>query len=356
MSSLSAFSASLKRRIRSKVESLASILSMFDNPISVLLLYITRRGSIDVSLNKIGIKKNFHADSNNVNKLIRLVKYLRGLSTYLTVRGNVVIIAKNDLKAGFNTDNILDSNTLNYLEVYSKLLPRARVIKGFGENMLYIELEDGLKWVVRKNILSDLTHGVLITEYEWREYHLWFSKLIKKVKTFIDVGAYIGGYSVRACKKGVYVVSVEPDPANFELLTMNIMLNGCKNNAKLLNVAASDRSETLTLYSDRDPKKVNVVGKGKFKAKVKAAPLDIILSALNVKKPVMVKIDVEGFEHKVVKGMKNILQNANYAIIEVHPENNEEVLSFMKSLGFKVKGRFLVSPRTRDFNYIFEMR
>jgi len=344
-----------RKRLRSKAESLIALLSYSSNPlqiIPVLLLYTTRYGAMDVSLSKIGVQKKIRISSNNVDYFIGLIKAIHKLRPYVKVLGDTIVVNKDDLRIKIDLNNISSENLryfMEFLMTYSVLLRHAKIIKSLRDELMYIELEDGTKWVVRKGVLSDLALGVILPEHEWYEYNLWFSKFIKKVKTFIDVGAYIGGYSVRACKEEVYTISIEPDPDNFTLLSTNIVLNDCESMVKLLNVAASDRNETITLYTVQDPKNINVVGKGIPKTKVKAVPLDEVLSDKDLERPLMIKIDVEGFEHRVVKGLRKILQNARYVMVEIHPENRDEVLKFMRSLGFKTKDRFLVSKNKRRF-------
>jgi precorrin-6B methylase 2 len=48
----------------------------------------------------------------------------------------------------------------------------------------------------------------------------------------IDIGAHIGTFTVRACRKikgkGL-VVAIEPEPSNLQYLVINLSINKCKN-------------------------------------------------------------------------------------------------------------------------------
>lgn len=53
------------------------------------------------------------------------------------------------------------------------------------------------------------------------------------------------------------------------------------------------------------------------------------------KKVTFVKIDVEGFECEVVKGMRETISRAlPYIMIEIRKDNFEEINSFLSSLGY----------------------
>ncbi len=78
------------------------------------------------------------------------------------------------------------------------------------------------------------------------EIRFWFLRAIKNVDTFIDVGANIGGYTIRACR-WANVVALEPAIENYNLLLENIKLNNCSN-VKALNIAAGDEAGYFTLY------------------------------------------------------------------------------------------------------------
>jgi FkbM family methyltransferase len=54
---------------------------------------------------------------------------------------------------------------------------------------------------------------------------------------FIDVGANIGGYTIRAAKTA-RVYALEPHPCNFHLLKLNVKLNQKQNNVRAFQIAA----------------------------------------------------------------------------------------------------------------------
>lgn len=198
--------------------------------------------------------------------------------------------------------------------------------------------------IVRKDVLTDLKYGVLLDVVgEPYQYWMWFNKVLNKCRTFIDVGAYIGGYSVRACHRSVNVYAIEANPWNYELLTQNLKMN-CRKQYNAYNVAAGSKKETKTLYysssQDRFLTSSLIEYKGAIVGeKVETVPLDYIIPS-GVGRPVLMKIDVEGFEIEVLKGAKRILRNTDFVIIEASREHKPTIISILRSLGFEMKDHY----------------
>ena len=104
-----------------------------------------------------------------------------------------------------------------------------------GSRPLYIKTWDGYKFIIRPKT-TDLGEAVLLLEqYELKK---WFLPNVRGI--FVDVGANVGGYTVRACKYADLIVAIEPQSEVFELLSKNIKLNCCKNNVILIKKAIGD--------------------------------------------------------------------------------------------------------------------
>ena len=138
-----------------------------------------------------------------------------------------------------------------------------------------------------------------------------FCSLIKKGDIVVDIGASLGLYTLLAAKlvgDDGFVYAFEPDPVRFLKLLENIDLNNFKN-VKAFDIALSDKEEEIEIayHHPRD---------GFVKKVVKAIPLD----ALKIK-PNIVKIDVDGAEGKILKGMKEtIIKYRPTIVCEVHPD------------------------------------
>ncbi len=163
---------------------------------------------------------------------------------------------------------------------------------------------------------------------------------------FIDVGANLGYYSVHMAMKGFSVFSFEPDPLNYELLSTNLKHNGCTD-VEPIQGALSDKKGAALLY--RYPEKN--LGRHSILPVNNSEPIEIktfifddLLEERRIdpKKIELVKIDVEGFEPLVLRGMSKVLTSASPTIVaEFSPRlmeqggvDVEEFLSFMESAGY----------------------
>ena len=173
---------------------------------------------------------------------------------------------------------------------------------------------------------------------------------------FIDVGANIGIYSLYFKKKYSSKVELfEPDINNINLLKKTKSINKFKF-FKINSFCLSDsnsnkefllddiRGMTGTLSNDRNF--IQKHQKLKKKISVKTKKFDSIYSFKN--KIFLIKIDVEGHEIEVFKGMlKAIKHNKPMLIIESNKNNIKYIKKKLVTFGYKYK--FI----SKDLNYIF---
>jgi len=167
--------------------------------------------------------------------------------------------------------------------------------------------------------------------------------------TFIDIGSHVGYYTCLASKSHPYgrVFAFEMDSHVFELLKNNLRLNQCQN-VTVENVAAANFERETTYFRATpwpDPSlKLDLLPvKGKNRTAVMTVSIDNYLYGKQVDDPI-VKIDVEGAELLVLKGMDNLLQNENVKLfVELHPQGcrsfgypSDEVVKFLFERGFNV--------------------
>ncbi|HET8712395.1 MAG TPA: FkbM family methyltransferase [Gemmatimonadales bacterium] len=123
--------------------------------------------------------------------------------------------------------------------------------------------------------------------------------------TFVDIGAHIGFYALMAARRmprGT-VVAIEASPFTYRTLERNVRLNDAPVIA--LQCGVSDRNETLALHlQERGNRGGNSFvareGQGSTVA-VPCRPLLDILRQVGVARVDGMKIDVEGFEDKVLR-------------------------------------------------------
>ena len=189
----------------------------------------------------------------------------------------------------------------------------------------------------------------------WEEQ--FFNEILSRLDKFNilwDVGANLGFYSVIAAKvmhAHSKIFSFEPEPKGFKLLRRNIELNKVKN-VTALPIALGDTNGIRILYpSDTDNFGTNsflqrtddkVKQKGKS---VNVNTADWLIDELKIDVPEAIKIDVEGAEILVLKGMKRLLTNPKLKTIfcEVHANllplfgsSEEELLEIFKKENFRI--------------------
>ncbi|MEO8376063.1 MAG: FkbM family methyltransferase [Candidatus Sumerlaeota bacterium] len=161
---------------------------------------------------------------------------------------------------------------------------------------------------------------------------------------FWDVGAYIGVLSTLAAKSARRVVVIEPDPGCFQRLRKHSEMNSLSN-VELIQCGVGEVPGELSLNTSGGhgdaPSFFNKNLKSMVQVPVKRLD-DLVMERTDVF-PTILKIDVEGFERRVVKGGRETLRDPRLRILflEVHPivmvQNEEslaELFSVVEQSGF----------------------
>ncbi len=157
---------------------------------------------------------------------------------------------------------------------------------------------------------------------------------IKATDCVWDVGANVGYYSQRIAPLAAHVVAFEPVKETFGALS-NLALP----NATLMNVALADVQGTLPMSVSNETSSLAVLNRNI--AEVRVARGD----DLDLPRPNVVKIDVEGFEWEVISGMRVTLSSSECRSVfcEIHFEVLEKrgllqtpakIVKELRSLGF----------------------
>lgn len=137
---------------------------------------------------------------------------------------------------------------------------------------------------------------------------------LKSGDVFVDIGANIGYdtllASARVGRAG-QVVAIEASPRTFELLQRNLALNAASVNVRAVNAAVSDKPGTLALYEINEGNigaATTLASRGgTLTASVEALPLDQILTADEIQRLRLIKMDVEGAEPPILRHILNQL-------------------------------------------------
>ena len=147
--------------------------------------------------------------------------------------------------------------------------------------------------------------------------------LIRPTDVFFDIGANVGTYTVLAGKAiGVRTVALEPVPITYRYLEDNIRVNRIETEVMALNMGASRRKGQLHFSTDQDSVNHVVLEKSE-KSSIVLVPVDA-LDNLIIDVPVLIKVDVEGFEYEVLSGAQRILEASKLKaiIIEINGSGN----------------------------------
>lgn len=147
---------------------------------------------------------------------------------------------------------------------------------------------------------------------------------LRKGDLFVDIGANIGSYTVLAGGAvGAQCISIEPIHSTFKNLLDNIHLNHFEEVTQPLNIGVGDADGVLRFTTSCDT--VNhVLADGDSMADSIEVPVRKLDDLLQGQKPVLIKIDVEGFETNVVKGANEILARSSLlgVIMELNGSGN----------------------------------
>ncbi len=203
-------------------------------------------------------------------------------------------------------------------------LTRGRPLAAFGRFLSWqlksrVRQENEFKWIEGSKLLvkrgmTGATGNIYCGLHEFADM-AFLLHLLKPGDLFGDVGANIGSYTILASAvSGADVVAVEPDPDTAERLRINVALNRCELKVSVAEVAVADREGTIQFSKGLDTmnKIVTGVTDGQTR-KVSVTTLDALFSD---RAPVMLKLDVEGFELLVLNGASRLLRQPQLLAVE----------------------------------------
>jgi FkbM family methyltransferase len=156
----------------------------------------------------------------------------------------------------------------------------------------------------------------------------WIRRALRPGDVFVDVGANFGYFTLlaaRAVAPGGWVVAVEASAVTAGRLRESLAQNGVRN-VRVVNVAAAAEAGAVPFY--RAPwdqaEDSTVPGNGKqLVGEVRALPLHALLAEPELRRARVIKVDVEGGELGVLRGLRPALAalrpDAEIAV-EAHPD------------------------------------
>jgi FkbM family methyltransferase len=162
-------------------------------------------------------------------------------------------------------------------------------------------------------------------------------------ETMLDIGANVGYFTllmVKQAGRDGRVIAFEPVPAVHALLCENLRLNNCTQ-ASAERMALADLETFETMRSERDspvPFTARLADDGD--CRVAVGTLDRYVEASGLKALDFVKIDVEGAEDRVVRGMSGTLRTFKPDILlEIHKDDGtpSEALEQLQAMGYELR-------------------
>ncbi|TAK71665.1 MAG: FkbM family methyltransferase [Betaproteobacteria bacterium] len=187
-------------------------------------------------------------------------------------------------------------------------------------------------------------------------------------KLVVDIGANVGQFAVAATRlfNGVRVLSIEPDSRTADVLRHNLR---AEKQTEVLVSAIGDYVGDARFHVNKDTQVSSLLELGRDRIRafprstvveeitVKVTTLDVLFHERRVEGPILVKIDVQGFEDKVIRGGSNFLCGVDWVLVEVSfadlydgEQDFSSISNLLDELGFKFLRpmNFHISPLTGE--------
>ena len=207
------------------------------------------------------------------------------------------------------------------------------------------------------NFLDPIDRKIILTQ-NYEETEIFFLlKNIKKKKLsfFLDIGANCGFYTFSIAKLfKINTLSFEPGKNTFFKLKKTLEANKSIKNIKLYKYGLSDKQGVFATSSrvKNDYAQTGGLSLDKIypNGKMEKCVFKVGDNILKLRrKKIAIKIDVEGHELKVLKGLKKTLINNNAIIlIEILDKNYLLTHNFLKSVGYKK-----IKSIKKNLNYFY---
>jgi FkbM family methyltransferase len=265
-------------------------------------------------------------------------------STKLDALGGIIHSNQTALDSKINEERIFREEFSHGLK--RELLADIRTIVGRstrplnypGQHAIFIHSSDGHRVFLDPDepfmTMHVMEHG------EWEpDVRDVLRRILGPGGYFVDIGANVGLHTIFAAQRvgsdGI-VIALEPHPRIFELLNLNVRINGFERVVHLLQAAASNTLEEVDFeyFTEHpgmsgfqvDPKRLSRLKGHHQRIRVQTQTLDGLIH--DGRWPDLVKIDVEGFETQVMEGASGLLKQGldTAFLLEWEPELAKSVM------------------------------
>ena len=158
--------------------------------------------------------------------------------------------------------------------------------------------------------------------------------------TAVDIGAHLGYLTLLLAKcvqSSGRVFAFEPLSENLQVLRENVALNGYEN-VHIEDMAVTNVSGTIDLYDGPTTSQATVLAtQDGIGHTVEACSLDDYFESRGFPKVDLVKVDVEGAEGLVIRGMTKVLTRSRPTmLIELHGEAARPAVTALAQVGYQL--------------------
>lgn len=218
--------------------------------------------------------------------------------------------------------------------LYWKLHPNYPFIKIFPTRDYWVAQYKRDKLYVPSPRTAVLAHFI-------RSYELVYERYFKveKNEIVLDIGAYVGSFTLAVARRAKKILAIEPDSKNYTCLQKNVSKFA---NVQTVKKGVWNSKKKLKLYLDSQYPVANsvVIPSGNNFIEIEVDTLDNLTSALGINKVDFIKMNVEGAELEVLEGAERVLKSTKKMVIDAHhirdgEETASRVCQFLEAKGFK---------------------
>lgn len=149
-----------------------------------------------------------------------------------------------------------------------------------------------------------------LSEFEEMGFVLHF---LQKDDLFVDVGANVGCFTLLASGvRDAKTIAIEPLPDTFQHLRNNLIINDLDKKTEALNIGLDNKKGVLNFTQNISQNNHVAQENDTDTISVEVNTLDNILQD---KQPILLKIDVEGFEKAIIDGASNTLKKESLQVV-----------------------------------------
>ena len=191
---------------------------------------------------------------------------------------------------------------------------------------------------------------------------IWLSRL--NINTIIDIGAHKGEFAMRVCQvlPKASIISFEPLKGAFRHLNFNMRTVP---NFKAFNCALGEKNSKTEMHRNEFTQSSSLLRmvdlhrkafpftRNETNETVEVKRLDDVMQEFYLEDHILIKIDVQGYEDRVILGGENVISRAKLLVVETSFQTLyerqplfDEVYSMLRKRGFAYVGNWdqLISP------------